>query len=150
MRYGYVDGNTVRQPGRVEYPAQRQQERKSEVLSARTRKNRDRAAQMNFGYVAFLTIACIATLFLCVNYLQLQAQNVTYRNQVAQKESLLNDLKIENDTAYENALAAVDLQKIWDIAVNKLGMVYTEEGQVRTYSSTSGDYVRQYEDVPTE
>lgn len=150
QRYGYVDGNTVRQPGRIERPVPRRQERETRVLSSRTRRNRAREAQMSFGYVAFLALVSVVTLLTCVNYLQLQAQNITYRNQVAVKESQLNDLKIENDTAYENALTSVDLQKIRDIAVNKLGMIYAEEGQIRTYSSQNGDYVRQYENVPTE
>lgn len=37
-----------------------------------------------------------------------------------------------------------------NIAINKLGMVYAGEEQVKTYDDKSSDYVRQYSDVPTE
>jgi len=90
------------------------------------------------------------TLFVCVNYLKLQAQNTTFRNQTASLESQLADLKQQNDAAYENALTSVNLDTIRDIAINKLGMVYAGEEQVKTYDDKSSDYVRQYEDVPAE
>lgn len=152
-RYGYVDGNTVRKPQTRPVPNRQRKERQErsgqrKVTSTRTRRNRARALQMNLGYVAFLTAASLATLFVCVNYLKLQAQNTTYRNKVASIESQLADLKLENDTEYENALTSVDMERIRDIAINKLGMVYAGEEQVKTYSSQNGDYVRQYEDVP--
>lgn len=157
-RYGYVDGNTVRRhqssvrpvPERRRELQEQEQRRKRQSTSKRTRKNRARALQMNLGYVAFLTIASVATLFLCVNYLKLQADNTSLRNAVSSSESRLNELRIENDAAYENALASVDLQQIRDIAINKLGMIYANEDQVRTYSNENSDYVRQYEDVPVE
>lgn len=155
VQYGYIDGNTVRKPRRNVNPVPERQTRANAPLErnmdvSRRRRNRARALQMNVGYVAFLTAASIATLFVCVNYLQLQAKNTTYRNQVAAAESTLNDMRLENDTEYENALASVDLETIRDIAVNKLGMVYADEGQVKTYDNKNEDYVRQYEDVPEE
>lgn len=161
-RYEYIDGSTARQsaysvrplPDRYpvrpqQRPVQPQQKRRKSTSTA-TRRNRMRALQMNLGYVTFLTAASIATLFVCVNFLQLQAQNITFRNQVASAESRLNELKLENDATYENALSTVDLQSIRSIAINKLGMVYADEGQVKTYRSSNNDYVRQYEDVPVE
>ena len=154
-QYGYIDGNTVRKPQTRPVPDRTVRQRPAEpenkqVTSTRTRRNRARALQMNLGYVAFLTAASLATLFVCVNYLKLQAQNTTYRNQVASMESQLADLKLENDTEYENAMASVDMDQIRDTAINKLGMVYAGEEQVKTYDSQNNDYVRQYSDVPTE
>lgn len=152
-RYGYIDGNTVRKPQtrpvqeRTRTERQPQRRRKT---SARMRRNRARALQMNLGYVTFLAIAGVVTLFVCVNYLKLQAQNTTFRSQTASLESQLAELKQKNDAEYENAQASVDLEEIRDIAINKLGMVYAGEEQVKTYDDESSDYVRQYEDVPTE
>lgn len=152
-RYGYIDGNTVRKPQTRPVPERTKTERQPErrkKTSARTKRNRARALQMNFGYVAFLALAGVMTLFVCVNYLKLQAQNTTFRNQTASLESQLADLKQQNDAAYENALTSVNLDTIRDIAINKLGMVYAGEEQVKTYDDKSSDYVRQYEDVPAE
>ena len=86
----------------------------------------------------------------CINYLQKQALNTSYRNQVATQEAKLADLKERNDAAYESALKSVDLETIRNIAINKLGMVYAGEEQVKTCDDKSSDYVRQYSDVPTE
>lgn len=58
-------------------------------------------------------------------------------------------MKLANDTKYDETMASVDLEKIKDIAINELGMVYAEQGQIINYNSQDGDYVRQYEDVPT-
>ena len=47
-------------------------------------------------------------------------------------------------------LLEVDLEKIRDIAINELGMVYAQEDQVVLYDSEGSDYVRQYADIPEE
>ena len=147
----YIHGNTVRKASPAQtVPRRRQGETVKPQISRKTRRNRERAMQFNFAYVAFLTAAAVASLFVCVNYLKLQAESATYRTKVAGLESQLSTLKAENDAEYERALSTVDLEKIKDTAINKLGMVYAGEGQIVTYNSQEGDYVRQYEDVPTE
>ena len=98
----------------------------------------------------FLGIAGMIVVVSCINFLQKQALNTSYRNQVATQEAKLADLKERNDAAYESALKSVDLETIRNIAINKLGMVYAGEEQVKTYDDKSSDYVRQYSDVPTE
>lgn len=146
----YIQGNTVRkmQPMRA-VPEKRKEERRP-TTSAKTRKNREKALQMNFGYVLFLTGAAILSLFICVNYLQLQAESTSNRKAVTELENELSNLKLANDTAYEQTLYSVDLEYVKNMAINELGMVYAGEGQVITYASQKGDYVRQYEDVPTK
>ena len=47
-------------------------------------------------------------------------------------------------------MKSVVLETIRYISINKLGMVYAGEEQVKTYDDKSSDYVRQYSDVPTE
>lgn len=146
----YIQGNTVRSPKPVRTPQRHYEEPVRPRVSRKTRKNREKALQFNFAYVAFLTAAAVISLFVCVNYLKLQAESTTRRNLTASMESQLNELKTENDAEYEKALSSVDLEYIKDVAINKLGMVYAGEGQIITYNSQEGDYVRQYEDVPTK
>ena len=105
---------------------------------------------MHLRDVIFLGIAGMIVVVSCLNFLQKQALNTSYRNQVATQEAKLADLKERNDAAYESALKSVDLETIRNIAINKLGMVYAGEEQVKTYDDKSSDYVRQYSDVPTE
>ena len=44
----------------------------------------------------------------------------------------------------------MDLEKIRDIAVNELGMVYANEDQVVLYDNEGSDYVKQYADIPKD
>ncbi|MDY3917484.1 MAG: hypothetical protein SOZ59_00600 [Candidatus Limivivens sp.] len=149
----YIDGNTVR---RVQYtqavpreqPAR--QTRPKKRTAAATRKNRERALQMNIGYVAFLTVAAVASLFVSVNYLKLHAQSTNYRNEITALESQYSSLKLANDEDYARTISSVDLEYVRNVAINKLGMVYASAGQVVTYHDQEGDFVRQYEDVPEE
>ena len=69
---------------------------------------------------------------------------------IAALESQLTDLKQENDDEYNRVVTSVDLEKIRDIAINELGMVYAQEDQVVLYDSEGSDYVRQYADIPEE
>lgn len=144
----YIDGNVVRHIQAVPNRAPRREERTR--TSVKTRRNREKALHINMPYVMFLTVAAIATLFLCVNYLKLQAQGITYRNQIARLESSLNTAKMANDNAYERAMSSVNIEEIKNIAVNELGMVYAGEGQVVFYSNQEGDYIRQYGEIPEE
>ena len=165
----YIEGTAVRKlsqyeqavpeemPGRHHAPEKRQQTPKRKTSQSRPktrqkavarRRARARAFQMNKGYVTFLSI--VACLFICVNYLKLQAQVTESRKQISRMESSYSDLKLSNDAAYSKAVSSVDLDKIRDIAINELGMVYANQDQIVTYEKQDKDYVRQYEEVPKE
>ena len=167
----YIEGTAVRKlsqyeqavpeemPGRHHAPEKRQQTPKRKTSQSRPktrqkavarRRARARAFQMNKGYVTFLSIVAVACLFICVYYLKLQAQVTESRKQISRMESSYSDLKLSNDAAYSKAVSSVDLDKIRDIAINELGMVYANQDQIVTYEKQDKDYVRQYEEVPKE
>lgn len=167
----YIEGTAVRKlsqyeqavpeemPGRHHAPEKRQQTPKRKTSQSRPktrqkavarRRARARAFQMNKGYVTFLSIVAVACLFICVNYLKLQPQVTESRKQISRMESSYSDLKLSNDAAYSKAVSSVDLDKIRDIAINELGMVYANQDQIVTYEKQDKDYVRQYEEVPKE
>lgn len=143
----YIDGNVVRRVQTVPKQPERQRRR---TASTNARRNREKALRMNLPYVIFLTVASVATVLVCVNFLQLQAEGITYRNEIAALESRLSTMKLANDNAYEDAISSVNMEEVKSIAINELGMVYADEGQVITYSSQDGDYIRQYGEIPTE
>lgn len=105
---------------------------------------------MNLGYVLFLTAAAIVTVFMCVNYLQLQAKGTKLQKEVTALETQLDAAILENDSDYNRIMTNIDLEHIKDVAMNDLGMVYAKKSQIITYESQNGDYVRQYSDIPTE
>ena len=146
--HAYVEGTAVR---RLEAaPRQQIQKKKNPSISASTRSNRERASQMNVRYVVFLTAAAVATVWMCVNYLQLKAQGTRLQKQVTALETSRDAAILQNDSDYNRIMAGVDMEHVKDVAVNELGMGYATKNQVQTYSLDDSDYVRQYADVPEE
>jgi cell division protein FtsL len=112
----------------------------------RTRK-REKSA-LNAGYVIFLAVMCIATVYMCVYFLQLK-ENVTSLNRKnARLETELTELQRDNEARYQNLTNNVDLDHIRDVAINKLNMKYASKEQIIWYNSASDGYVYQYTDVP--
>lgn len=148
----YIDGNAVRHLQAVpeQVPERRKQERRQERTRVNTRRNRERALSMSVPYVAFLAAASITSVCVCIGFLKLQAEGISYRNQIASLESSLSEMKLANDNAYENAISSVDMEQVKEVAINELGMVYADEGQIITYSSREGDYIHQYAQIPME
>jgi len=128
----------VSEPRRVEEhrPAKRVQNRPKE-LSSISKKS-----------LFILTLAIGATLYLCIDYLMLQNQVSKMEKEIVSMESTLNTMKKENDAAYEQINTVYDLDYVYDIAVNELGMVYPNNNEVITYDKTDESYVRQYKDIP--
>lgn len=144
----YIDGNTVRRTHYAETLPREQTQRSAETAPAR--KKRTRALQMSRAYVLFLTGAAAAFLLVTINYLQLRAEGNALRSEIASLQSTYSDLKLENDENYARVQASVDLSEIKETAINRLGMIYASTGQIITYDEERGDYVKQYQDVPTK
>ena len=166
----YVDGNTVRrlaevperkrQPGR-QNPGRQQTNRNRRVqaspaqvprqkhpLSKEAQKNRQKATAMNWGFVAFLAVVCVAILFCSVKYLRYKSEITAKMSTVASLEEELADLKEDNDAYYSQVTSNVDLNKIKQTALGRLGMKYPSDDQTVTYSTSGNSYVRQYQDIP--
>ena len=146
-RADYVEGAAVRKLQTRENPERRQERQRRAHAN---RRGSEKAQRLGLGYVLFLSAACALTLWVCAGYLQLQADNTARVKNIAALESQLTDLKQENDDEYNRVVTSVDLEKIRDIAINELGMVYAQEDQVVLYDSEGSDYVRQYADIPEE
>ena len=115
----YIEGTAVRKlsqyeqtvpeemPGRHHAPEKRQQTPKRKTSQSRPktrqkavarRRARARAFQMNKGYVTFLSIAAVACLFICVNYLKLQSSGDGIENQISRMRKFSN-LKLSNNAS---------------------------------------------------
>lgn len=147
-RTSYVDGNTVRKL-RVA-PDIRREEEQYEIPQRRLKeRSRKKALSgISFASLLVLTAAVITTVYVCVDYLMVQNQVNVMNKQIVSLEKQITVLTKENDAAYEAINAAVDMEEIYRVAVEELGMVYPNKNEVITYQSGSADYVRQYEDIP--
>ena len=119
-------------------------------MSDSVAKNREKALTVNFAYVVFLAVISVATVFMCVHYLQLKS-TITAQISVNEKlESELISLRSENDALLENVNNTLDWNHIKDVAINKLGMKYATEEQIVWYNTDDSSYIRQYTEVPSE
>ena len=144
----YIEGNTVRKAAperQYERIAPKKQRR---PVSAAVRRNRAKALYMDAPYVVALTIAAVCTLFLCINYIQLQSSITAKVKNIAKGEQEIKNLKAENDALETRIKTSVDLDYVYKVATEELGMVYANKDQVRLYNKTESEYVRQYEDIP--
>lgn len=146
-QYQYIDGTAVRklQP---EYDYGEERRRRQESARKPNRRKKQKAPNMDFGTAIGLTAAVAATAFLCVHYLQVQADITTMSKKVATMESTISTMKEDNNTALENVTSSIDLNNIYKVATEELGMVHAEKDQVITYDSTKSDSVKQYGDIP--
>lgn len=147
VRDTYEDGSAVR---RLSYLPEEEEgiELPKRKVSRQTHRNRQRATQMGRGYVLFLAVVCVATVFVCVNFLKLKAQITTQNETVVSLETKLSKLKADNNAYYNTVMASVNMDTIKEAALNRLGLKYADESQVQYYDTKGNDYVRQYADVP--
>ncbi len=144
----YVDGNTVRKL-RVAPDIRREEERHvSPTPRRQEQRHPNTLSGINFASLVVLTVAIIATVYVCVEYLMLQNQVTLMDKSIIKLEKEITVLTNENDAAYESIDTALDLDYIYQVAVEELGMVYPNKNEIITYKSSSSDYVRQYEDIP--
>ena len=165
LRYTLEDGNAVRVPewtvpeeipGQAEKRPQKKQQKPKKKPAVRKKSRRRtagagtaarRARRAGIGYVAFLSVVCIVTVFFCIQFLQLKAQLTTQSVQIAALESNLSQLQADNDAYYKKAMASVSMDEVREAAIDRLGMHYPSESQIRYYSTDENSYVRQYRDV---
>ena len=60
----------------------------------------------------------------------------------------MEQLRSENDALQTRINTDMDLDHIYKVATEELGMVYANRNQVLLYDKTESEYVRQYEDIP--
>ncbi len=104
---------------------------------------------MSLGYLLFLSLAMTLMVGTLAFYLSVQSQITNSVKHISALESQLNNLKQDNDEAYNRANGNVDLDEVKRIAIQEYGMTYATEGQIITYSDGGGnDYVRQLAPIP--
>lgn len=140
----FIYGNVAVQRNNYDYIDSHQDIRKIQ----RIQKNRERALRMNLPYVLLLSIASICTLMICVSYLKIQSEVTARVRNISTLEEELESLKNANDATETNINVSVDLDHVYKVATEELGMVYARKSQVILYDKTEHGYVRQSEDIP--
>ena len=88
------------------------------------------------------------SLYLCLGYIKLYTDISATSKAIVQLESQIEGLQSSNASAYEEIDSSIDLQEIYRIATEELGMVHATDGQVYTYDNKKSDRVIQYGTIP--
>ncbi|MDE6419809.1 MAG: cell division protein FtsL [Lachnospiraceae bacterium] len=144
--YEYQRGTAVREPSFEELLEEAPKKKPNHTA----RKNREKAVQMNFGYVVFLVGALALTAVVLIRYINLQSDITNSVKRVSRMESELHALRQDNDE-YENRInSSVDLEEVKRIAICELGMKYASEGQIIRVAGGGDDYARKYAEIPKD
>ena len=138
----YVDGNLARPLHVVEEKVQQ-----SNVF---VEKRKLRKRNNYLGYKITLTCTILMTLFMCVFYLNKELSVSSQRNLIVRLENQYKQLANENDILTSYMTPKWDLNEIYEIATNELGMVHPDGQQVIFYNQESVSYMKQFAQVPEE
>ncbi|MCR4653052.1 MAG: hypothetical protein K5744_05090 [Eubacterium sp.] len=116
-------------------------------VSVRTRKNHSRAERPRLGHVIITFLLCAAMVVMCIRYLQLRSRLISLNESIAGQETRLREIQEDNEAEYQKVISSVTMEEVKDAALNKLGMHYAAESQIRYYDTDDDCYVRQYESV---
>ncbi len=141
--YSYLSAEPIRIPREHEIKRYEPEPETEKVLRPRV----GRAVDLFFA--AVLTVAIVLTLYICINYLQIQSDIVQLEKKISSIENNISVAENEN-----NALERVvnsrycDLDYVYNVAVGVLGMVYPDKNEVRFYRNSGTSYYRDYSVTP--
>lgn len=145
----YISGTAARQLAPQWETPQEEIRRPYLVEEPETRRKPKVGHGIDFISLLLLVTAIIATVYVCIEYLQVQSDIVQLNKAVSSLSNQISALDKEND-ALEAVLttADCDLEYIYQMAVGVLGMVYPNNNEVVYYENGATGYYRQYQDIP--
>lgn len=151
-----TEGNTVRVVRPEADPFYEREFRRKVAMERRRQREKEEAAYARRRQSLSIAFPVLVLLCLCVSgvlfegyrYLSLQASVEKHQAAVRQLETELEERKVENDALEQSIETNIDLSYVYDVAVNKLGMVHAGADNLIRYDKTESQYVRQYEQIP--
>ncbi len=124
--------------------------REFKVVSPQIERNRKRARNMTPLYLVGLMLCIGFIALLAHKHIQLNSEIVQVKHDIMTKEAEYQKLKTANDEEYARIMGAVDLEAIKRTAMDELGMHYPDNSQIIEFENDDSDYVRQFQDIPTQ
>ena len=135
----YIGGNAV--------PKQEPKEQR-EPRRKRAAQSQPQSVSFTKGQTIFLAIVTVALLASCVLMLSARAQITTNQKLIESTQSELQTVRANNDATEILLNKSIDMEEIFRIAKEELGMVYPSDDQIIHYTRSDGGYVKQNEDIP--
>jgi len=154
----YVDGNTVRVAEPAYEPAHMEPEKKGKSHRRERHAEENRvnysgkslSQSMNALGTLALVAALVFTLVFCVKYLQIQSEISEKTEYITQLKKNITTITTQNDAVDYSINSYVDINNVYKIATEEMGMVVAGEDQVKIYDSTELEYMKQFADIPSK
>ena len=150
-----VDDNAVIERNKkfdIEREKRRIKKEKRIAVENRAQASRLKKLEKSLGINMFSCIMLVgAAVFmfgLCFKIIQLGNEIEDLEKEVVTTQNDINDIKVSNNSAYQEINATVDLKEIYRTATEDLGMVFASDNQIITYENNEAAYVRQYKTIP--
>lgn len=124
-------------------------EEENRVVSPHVKRNQRRAMKLGVGYISFFAGAVAVALFVCFQYLGIQADLDQKTRQIENLRTEITNLKEKNTSEYNFIANSVNLDEIRDRA-EELGMVYADDSQIVKYQSAGDQEIKQYASIPKD
>jgi len=144
----YIMDNVVRKPQFEADPELEYNHGRQSQLSRERRNKEEFSKQMSPKYIGFLVRCTLIAFIAGAAYLWQIGQVNTIKQEISTLETDVADMKSTNDEMESNMNSSIDVESIRRQAIDELGMVYANQGQIITYDYEESEYVRQYEAIP--
>lgn len=98
--------------------------------------------------VGLIIVSMCVCVYVAVLYLNELNKHKEQTHEITQLEHELKDLKTKNDNIEHQFIVDMDINYIYDIAVNELGMVFPEKENIVLYPNYESSFVIQYQQIP--
>lgn len=112
------------------------------------REPKERTSHMTVVFAVYATAALAVVMLFALRLLAAQTALASAADQITTLESTLNQINQENTKLEALVEADMDLEYIYQVATNELGLVATGDSQVIYYDQIESGYVRQNEIIP--
>lgn len=157
--YGYYerefDGNAVRERNKrldIKREKRRKENARQIARENRAEASRLRKLEKSLGINLFSCImlvgVAVVMFTLCFKLIQLGNEIDTIDKAVVTTQNEINDIRVSNNSAYQEINSTIDLKEVYKTATKDLGMVFASDNQIITYEDNEAAYVRQYKEIP--
>ena len=137
----------ARKPVPERKPAKKQAQRPAQQPKV-YREPKERTSLMTPVFAAYTTVVLAVVLFFAFRMLAAQTALAAAAENVTALENTLRTVNEENTKLEALVEAGVDLEYIYQVATEELGLVSTDGSQIIYYDQIESGYVRQYEIIP--
>ncbi|MFW6015445.1 MAG: hypothetical protein ACOCRK_03345 [bacterium] len=109
-----------------------------------------RRKSKNLGYKFVLFFAIVATLAICVIYLKTEMNISKKSSDIKILEQEYEKLKDNNNILMQSVEIKWDLDEVYTIATEELGMIKPDSEQIKYYKEENASYMNQYSEIENE